>query len=194
MNTLFKNRISTEAELRSMLGYPSRTSANKTISTLDSHCRALIAKSPLLILSTADAAGNCDNSPRGDTPGFVSILDDRHLAIPERKGNRRLDTLRNIVSNPHIGLLFMIPGFEATLRVNGRASIIADEEILAQMEADGIKPLLAIGVEVDECFLHLSRSFTRSQLWEPDTWPERESLPPIEQILADHLSLSEKEE
>lgn len=131
------NTIKSEEELRAILGYPSELVKNKAIDALDEHCRQFIAKSPLLIMATSDAEGLCDVSPRGDAPGFVLVLDDNHLVIPERPGNRRMDSLRNILSNPNAGLIFLIPGLEETLRVNGRAYIVRDEELLVEWNLMG---------------------------------------------------------
>lgn len=113
--TIFKDVVTAEAELRELLGEPRELVRRKAIDRLDGHCRAFIAKSPFLVLATADAAGNCDASPRGDGPGFVHVLDDFHLVIPERPGNRRMDSMRNILSNPRVGVIFLIPGLEETL-------------------------------------------------------------------------------
>jgi PPOX class probable FMN-dependent enzyme len=185
----FREVIATEDELRSLLGYPSELVSRKVISCLDDHCRDFIAKSPFLLLATADEKGHCDASPRGDAPGFVRVLDEKQLIIPERPGNRRMDSLRNILANPHVGILFMIPGLEETLRVNGRACLIRDEEYLTQMEANGRRPVVAIGVEVEECYVHCAKAFKRSGLWQSDSWPDKESLPSVARMLADHAKL-----
>lgn len=185
----FQELISSEEELRSILGYPSEVVSRKSISHLDPHCRHFIALSPFLLLATANSSGACDVSPRGDAPGFVVVLDDGCLIIPDRPGNRRVDSLRNILSNPQVGLIFIIPGLEETLRVNGRASVVRDQELLQQMEVKGRTPLLGIGVEVEECFIHCAKAFKRSQLWNKESWPQREGLPSTAQILADHVKL-----
>lgn len=182
----FRNLVSTEQGLRAILGEPSELVKRKAIPQIDSHCREFIARSPFLLLATANGAGECDVSPRGDAPGFVQVLSDGHLAIPERPGNRRIDSLRNILSNPRVGLLFVIPGLEETLRVNGQACILQDPDLLGSMEAHGKRPLLAIGVAVEECYVHCAKAFKRSRLWEPGSWPEQESLPSIPQMVADH--------
>ena len=123
----------------------------------------------------------------GDAPGFVLVLDERRLVLPDRPGNRRLDNMQNILENPHVGLLFLIPGLEETLRVNGRAWLTRDEEILGRMAVGAKRPVLGIGVEVDECFIHCAKAFKRSGLWEPSRWPDRSDLPSIAQVLVDHL-------
>lgn len=190
METLgFQELIRSEEELRELLGYPNRVVAHKAITHLDQHCRDYIAQAPMVLMATADASGACDVSPRGDFPGFTLILDEKHLVIPERPGNRRMDSLRNLLENPHIGLIFLIPGLEETLRVNGRASIIKDRELLAQMVFKGHIPLLGIGVEVEECYVHCAKAFKRSNLWKPETWPNQADLPDIAQMMADHANL-----
>ncbi|RNB92025.1 pyridoxamine 5'-phosphate oxidase family protein [Brevibacillus fluminis] len=187
---MFKETVSTEEELRSMLGYPSELVQNKVIHYLDEHCRDFIAKSPFLAISTSDHQGLCDVSPRGDSPGFVLVLDDKHLVIPERPGNRRIDSMKNILSNPNIGLIFIIPGLEETLRINGRACLVRDEELLAQMEAGGRTPMIGIGVEVQECYVHCAKAFKRSKLWDHDSWLEKDKLPRASRILADHAKMA----
>jgi len=184
-----KDIVSSEEELRSILGSPSELVKNKVIHFLDDHCRDFISKSPLLLLSTSDRSGACDVSPRGDAPGFVHILDEKHLVIPERPGNRRVDSLRNILSNPNAGLFFIIPGLEETLRINGHAIIFRDQDILKNMEANGKIPLLGICVTVQECFAHCAKAFKRSQLWNPASWTDKADLPNIARMLADHAKL-----
>ncbi|MED1203008.1 pyridoxamine 5'-phosphate oxidase family protein [Heyndrickxia acidicola] len=186
---VFKNVIETEEELRALLGFPSELVKNKVISSLDGHCRDFISKSPFLVLSTSDSDGQCDASPRGDSPGFVLVLDDKWLVIPERRGNKKMDSLRNVVTNPHVGLLFLIPGLGETLRINGKAVIIKDDELLEKMEVKGKRPLLGIAIEVEECFIHCAKAFKRSKLWEMDSWLENGLLPSAAKILSDHAKL-----
>ncbi|MDZ5474197.1 pyridoxamine 5'-phosphate oxidase family protein [Bacillus sp. 31A1R] len=185
----FKQIVQSEEELRELLGFPSETVKNKSINFLDEHCKHFIQKSPFLMLGTSDKDGNCDTSPRGDHPGFVLIADDQHMIIPERPGNRRMDSLRNILSNPQVGLIFMIPGLEETLRINGTAKITKDEELLLKMTAFGKTPQLGIVVKVEECYLHCAKAFKRSKLWNPESWLEQEELPHPAKILADHVNL-----
>ncbi|MFD1356988.1 pyridoxamine 5'-phosphate oxidase family protein [Fictibacillus halophilus] len=187
--TNFKERITSQEELRSLLGSPSLRGQNKVISTIDEHCREFIGKSPFLVLATSDAEGNCDSSPRGDAPGFVYVLDDQHLIIPDRPGNKRVDSIFNILSNPNVGLLFLIPGMDETLRINGEAIIIRDEDILEKMAVNGKAPLLGIVVKVEQCFMHCGKAFKRSSLWEPGKWSSKEELPNAAKILADHVNL-----
>lgn len=175
-------------ELRQQLGSPSRLAADKVITALDSYSRDFIAKSPFLVLSTADSEGRCDVSPRGDAPGFVKVLDDKHLFIPERPGNRRMDSIRNILTNPHVGLLFMVPGLGETFRVNGKAYISRDPELLELTAAGGGTPLLGIGVAMEEGFLHCAKAFKRSGLWQPESWLQEEERPSAARMLAAHVS------
>lgn len=185
------DKITSKEELRAMMGEPSRNVQNKAIDRLDHHCINFLQKAPMAFLSTAGADGQCDTSPRGDGPGFVHILDDRHFIIPERPGNRRMDSLFNILDNPHAGMLFVIPGLGETLRINGKAFVIKDQEILKEMAVNGKVPALGIMIEVTECFLHCAKAFKRSQLWEPEFWAPKEELPNAPRILADHINLED---
>ncbi len=186
----FTNVINSQAELRALVGEPTELSLKKEQTGLDAHCRAFIALSPFLTIGTMDAVnGWCDVSPRGDAPGFVQILDDQTLLIPERSGNRRVDTLRNILQTPAIGLLFMVPGVEETLRVNGRAWLVRDEALLDRMTFQGKRPLLGIGITIEECFLQCAKALKRSHLWNPAHWPERSQLPSLAEMLLDQAKL-----
>lgn len=189
----FRDTINSEEELRAIIGFPSKLVENKVISFLDTHCQDYISKSPFLLISTADQKGFCDVSPRGDKPGFVQILDDKHLVIPERPGNRKIDSMRNILSNARVGLIFIIPGMEETLRVNGKAMLVKDEDLLDSMKVKERKPLLAIGVEVEECFIHCAKAFKRSSLWDANSWIDKESMPSAAKILSDHAKFSNQD-
>jgi PPOX class probable FMN-dependent enzyme len=182
---MFRDLVTSEEALRALVGTPSELAIKKQNAALDAHGRDFIAHAPFVLVATANAAGRCDVSPKGDAPGFVRVLDDRHLAIPDRPGNKRLDGMRNILSNPHVGLIFLIPGRRETLRVNGRACITRDETLLASMEALGKRPLLALGVEVEEVYLHCAKAFIRSALWQPDRWPNVEGLASAAQMFWD---------
>lgn len=185
----FTDLVTAEDELRALLGEPSDMVVRKQLPALDKHCRAFIARSPFLLLGTTNAQGDCDVSPRGDAPGFVLVLDDRTLVIPDRPGNRRIDSLRNIIAHGGVGLLFMVPGVEETLRVNGRACIVRDAELMARLEARGKVPKLAIVVTVGEAFLHCAKALKRSQLWDATTWPERAALPTLAQMIHDQVPM-----
>ncbi|TFD94543.1 pyridoxamine 5'-phosphate oxidase family protein [Jeotgalibacillus sp. R-1-5s-1] len=186
---MMKDSITSEQELRDYLGEPSINATSKVIPYIDEHVEAYIAKSPFLTMSTADENGVCDASPRGDAPGFVLVQDEKHLLIPERPGNKRADSLMNILKNPGIGLLFMIPGLGETLRINGKARLVKDAEWLEKMAVQGKAPLLAIQVEVEECYIHCAKAFIRSGLWKPDSWLEKEDLPKPSKILHAHTKL-----
>ncbi|RXJ04320.1 pyridoxamine 5'-phosphate oxidase family protein [Anaerobacillus alkaliphilus] len=185
----FQETIETEEALRLFTGEPSDLVKSKVINHIDHHVKNFIAKSPFLMISTSDTNGLCDVSPRGDASGFVHILDEKHFVIPERPGNKRVDTLRNIIANPQVGLLFIIPGLEETLRINGKACVTKDEKILKEMSVNGKLPLFGIGVEVEECFIHCAKAFKRSKLWDVSSWEERDLLPSAAQILFDHAKL-----
>jgi PPOX class probable FMN-dependent enzyme len=181
----FTDTVTDLAELRTLVGEPSELARKKQLDHLDAHCRAFIAHAPFLLLATADATGRCDVSPKGDAPGFVQVLDDHHLVIPDRPGNKRVDGMRNILENPHVGAIFLVPNKEETLRVNGRAAITRDPELLARMEVGGKRPLLAIGVEVEEVFMHCAKAFKRGGLWQPEKWPDITTMPTAACMLFD---------
>lgn len=186
---MFKDIVTSREELRAIFGAPGERAVLKERAHLDVHTREFIARSPFVLLATSNRAGRCDVSPKGDAPGFVMVLDDTHLVIPDRVGNNRIDGLTNIVENPHLGMIFLIPGREDTLRVNGRACIIRDREILSRLEVQGKQPKVAIGVEVEECFLHCAKAFKRSGLWDRERWPDVAGLPSMAKILWDQIDL-----
>jgi PPOX class probable FMN-dependent enzyme len=185
----FSDYVTSEAELRALIGEPRELVIKKQLPALDRHCRAFIALSPFLLLGTANAEGRCDVSPRGDAPGFVLALDDITLVIPDRPGNRRIDSLRNIVTHGGIGLLFMVPGVEETLRINGQAAIVRDAALMARLAAQGKAPTLAVVVTVTEAFLQCPKALKRSRLWDAATWPERSALPTLAQMLHDQVPM-----
>jgi len=167
------NTIATEADLLAVIGPEPPGLAEKNQPALDDFAVEFIAKSPFLVLSTADAEGRIDASPKGDAPGFVQVQNERAIVIPDRLGNRLAYGHRNILANPRVGVLFMIPGTPETLRVNGRAELSAEPELLDQMAARGRSAVLAIRVQIEEVFFHCAKAFLRSQLWKPETWQER---------------------
>jgi PPOX class probable FMN-dependent enzyme len=194
----FEQVVGSEQELQGIVGTPSSQAVLKVRAALDEHCRTFIGLSPFILIATSDKDGRCDVSPKGDAPGFVRVLDDHRLAIPDRPGNRRLDGMRNLLDNPHVGLLFFVPGREETLRVNGRAWITRDPRVLGLCVAHGKTPLLALGVEVEESFLHCAKAFRRSRLWSSDTWPAPDALPSMactlfEQIKPTGMTVSDYE-
>ncbi len=182
-------RLTSVDDLRALIGEPSAPALRKQIDHLDDHCRRFIALSPLLFLGSTSATGLCDVSPKGDAPGFARVLDERRLAIPDRSGNRRADTLINILERPQVALLFIIPGMRETLRINGTASLYTDPALLDTLTAQGKPPQLAIVVEAREVFLHCGRALIRSKLWETASWPQPDTLPSAPQIFTDHIAL-----
>lgn len=162
--------ITSHDELRALLGPPTSRVANKARRTLREVDRQWLAASPFCLVATADAEGNCDVSPKGDPPGFTLVLDERTIAIPERPGNRRADGFHNILDNPHVGLIYLIPGRTDTLRINGRARLVRDAPFFEEMVVKGHRPQFALVVEIDEVFSHCAKAFMRSQLWDPQTW------------------------
>jgi len=156
------HRIETRERLRERMGHPSEFTAGKVDDFVNDFARDFIAASPFLVLSTADAEGRQDASPKGDAPGFVAVEDEKTVVIPDRKGNKLLYGLENILENPHVGLLFLVPGTEETLRINGRAELTEDPALLARLAARGQDALLAVRVTVDECFFHCAKAFRRS--------------------------------
>lgn len=189
MTATISRTITTVEELRALIGTPPSDSLviRKQLDTLEPHARAFIAKSPFLLLATANAEGRCDVTPRGDGQGFVLVLDDNTLVVPDRPGNRRIDSMLNILENPHAGLIFLVPGVDETLRVNGRAHLTTDPDLLERMAMKGKVPKVAVVIEVEEVFFHCARAFKRAKLWESDTWIERGELPTLGQIIVDQI-------
>jgi uncharacterized protein len=183
--------IDDEPALRALLGTPNETVRRKQMGMLDVHARAFLARSPFCLLATSARDGSCDVSPRGDAPGFVAILGEDQIALPDRPGNKRLDNFRNILENGGVGLLFVVPGMEETLRINGRARLVQDAPWFDQLETRGKKPIVAVLVEIDEVFFHCPKAFKRSQLWDATTWPDRSTLPTLGRILKDQVGLEQ---
>lgn len=165
-------RIDTVDQLREIIGEPGALAATKVATSLDEFSRAFIERSPFLLLATADAEGNQDVSPKGDGRGFVAIEDDATLLIPDRKGNQLVFGLQNILHNPHVGLIFLIPGTGETLRINGTAELTRAPDVLQRLVARGQPALLAIRVRIRESFFHCAKAFLRAQLWKPESWGE----------------------
>lgn len=179
--------VTSLAALEALYGQPSGLAATKVIGRLDTHARHMIAHSPFLILSTAAADGTVDASPKGDAPGFVQVLDDQTLAVPDRPGNNRLDGLRNIVENPEVGLLFLVPGLRETLRINGPARLSTDPALLQPMAVNGKVPKLAIVVTAREVFLHCGKALIRSHLWDPQRQVPAGTFPSLARMVLDQV-------
>ena len=190
----FDKTISTREQLRAVLGEPSPRVLSKVIDHIDVHCRGFIARSPFLLLATADGQGKVDVSPKGDPAGFVQVLDDHTLAIPERLGNRLADSFLNMLERPQVGLLFMIPGKSETLRAGGTARIVQDDWLLEKMAVRDKKPQLATVVTVQRMFFHCAKCVMRSDLWRPEGWPYLEGVPTLAQVIIDHARLSDSVE
>ena len=185
----FKNLVTSAEELAQVIGVPSELAVKKQLPALDSHMRSFIAESPFLLIGTVGRDGSCDVSPRGDAPGLATVLDARTLVIPERRGNRRADSLRNIIETGRAALLFLIPGVGETLRVNGRACVIRDHEVLAPLSVGGKQPLVGIVVAVEQCFLQCAKAVIRSKLWEAGGTGRKSSLPGFAQMLKDQTKI-----
>ncbi len=180
--------ISNREELRETYRPPAPRAEQKVLDRLDEHCRRFIALSPFCVLSTSNEEGQPDASPRGDPPGFVRVLDERTLLLPDRPGNNQVDSLRNVVANPGVGLLFFVPGMNETLRVKGRAEIVTGEELLEPLAVGGRAPLSGLKVAVEEAFLHCGRALLRGRLWDPAAQIERSSYPSYGQVLAAQIA------
>jgi PPOX class probable FMN-dependent enzyme len=190
----FGDAVRSEDELRALFPEPTHNSYRKQIDRLDSYCEELIAASPIVFVASAGRDGSCDVSPRGGPPGWVRVLDEHRLLLPEGRGNNRLDSLANLLDSPGVGLLFVIPGRNETLRVNGRATITTDPELLALVPLRGRVPAVAIGVEADEVFTHCGKAFIRSELWDPGSWPGRDGLPSPAEVVRAHTGTATVEE
>lgn len=162
--------VTSESELRSIVGEPKARVANKARPSLHPFDIEWLAASPFCLIATAGADGSCDVSPKGDPPGFTYVLDSQTIAVPERPGNKRVDGFRNILANPHVGLIYLVPGRGDTLRVNGRARLVRDAPFFDELIVKGHRPDLALVVDIDEVFYHCSKAFLRSALWKPETW------------------------
>ena len=185
----FSERLTSLEALRELIPPPEKPAVEKAIDHLDAHCRDFIARSPFFVLASSDAEGRCDASPKGGPPGFVKVLDERRLAVPDYPGNRRLDSYSNILDNGGVEMIFLIPQLAETLRIRGQACMTRDPEVLAQVTDNGKAPKLALGIEVERCFLQCGKSLKRSALWNPETWPDRDDLPSAARIFKDHIAL-----
>jgi PPOX class probable FMN-dependent enzyme len=186
---MFERLIESEEQLLELIPARARTrlSSNKELDHLDAHARAWIEASPFVLLATADADGHCDVSPRGGPPGWVRVLDERRLALPDAPGNRRLDSAHNVLENPRCGLIFLVPGRTETLRVNGRACLTRDPAALEGIPGDS---KLAFGVVAEQVYLHCSKAFMRARLWDPGAWPDPDALPTGAEIFRDQIALN----
>ena len=189
MNQQFKEVITSEAQLRAILGTPSEGASNKTIHLIDEHCRKFIANSPFLTIASANQDGQVDVSPKGDPAGFVKVVDEKTLAIPERLGNKRADTFMNILRQPGVGLLFIIPGINETLRINGKAQIVTDLALRKQLAHKGKLPQFALVIHVEEVFMHCTKCMIRSHLWADVDPTIRSKVPSLAEVIRDHAKI-----
>jgi uncharacterized protein len=186
----FNDVVRSEMDLRALMGGPvAPPVVEKTLSALGRHCLTFIERSPFVLIASSNAEGRMDVSPKGDAPGFVKVLDEHTLAIPDRPGNQRFDTFRNFFESPRIGLIFPIPGKRETLRISGKAEVVRDSELLAILAANGKVLALAIAVHVDEAFFHCAKCIIRSHLWQPEHWPPLAGLPTLAETMKDAASI-----
>jgi uncharacterized protein len=179
--------IEDSQQLRELYGAPSERSLKKQLSRFDKHCRAFIARSPFLVIASSDPSGRCDASPKGDAPGFVQVIDDETLLIPDRLGNNRVDTIGNLLTSPGVGLIFLVPGINETLRVNGRAQVTTDPVLLEPLAVNGKVPRSGILVSAEEIYFHCGKALIRSDLWNPEKHLRRSQFPSLGRILADQI-------
>lgn len=184
-----KNVIHSADELRAIMGDVYPTGVNKVIDHVDVYCRTWIEHTPFIVISSASASGAMDVSPKGDPAGFVKVLDNKTLAIPDRLGNNRGDTFTNVLENPRVGVMFVIPKRTEVLRVSGSAQVVTDEDLLIEMEVNGKIPSLALLLRVEEAMFHCGKSMIRSRMWKPNDWASIEGLPTFAQALKAHGSL-----
>ena len=183
--------ISSAAELRAHIPVPRPAQASKVLPALDAHCRAWIDRSPFLVIASRDSHGRLDLSPKGDPAGFVRVLDDSTLAIPDRPGNRRLDTFLNVLETGYVGVMFMVPGRGEVVRVGGTAQIVRDPDLLATMTEAGRDPVLSLVVSIGEVMFHCGKSVIRSRLWSPDQWADVAGLASYAECLAEQTTSDE---
>jgi|CXWL01.1.fsa_nt_gi PPOX class probable FMN-dependent enzyme len=191
MASSFDEVITDHARLREIIGQPGSRIVAKVIDHLDGICRRFIAASPYCVVGTMGADGLLDLSPKGDPAGFVTVLDDKTLVLPDRLGNRRVDTFENLLGNPAITLIFLIPGYAYTLRVAGKAAIVRDTRLQKELAADGKAPDLLTVVTVEEAFMHCAKSIARAKLWKPDEWPALAGVPSLAEAMVAHGKLAD---
>jgi PPOX class probable FMN-dependent enzyme len=189
MAELRAHQVMSASEIYEINGYPSAAIAEEHVAHITPLVEEFIANSPFFLIATADGEGRCDVSPKGDSPGVVKVLNPTTIAIPDRLGNKRADGHRNVLVNGHVGLLFMIPNVDETLRINGRCFITRAPALLESMALQGRAPKLAMVVEIDEVYMHCARSFLRSGLWKPATWPDADDIPSMRAINCEQLEM-----
>jgi PPOX class probable FMN-dependent enzyme len=190
MQGQFDEVITTRERLRELHGKPGPASSNKVIDHIDDICRRFIAACPFVMVATRGADGRLDLSPKGDPAGFVAILDEKTLAIPDRLGNNRLDTFENLLAYPEIGLLFIIPGNNDTLRVSGKGRMVRDDGLQSRLAVNGKAPNLVLVVSVEEAFMHCPKCMVRGKMWKPEAWPDRSDVPSLAEGFVAHAALA----
>ena len=185
-----KEFVRTVEDRRITMGKATSSAIEKSIDRLDDVCKEVISKSTFIVIASANSNGELDASPKGDPEGFVKVLDDKHLAIPDRPGNRRADTFENLISNPQVAIIFFVPGKGETLRVNGEARIVRDEPLRKSMSVNGQMPRFAIVVRIEEAFMHCPKCIVRSRLWEHESWPDSSNTASIAEAVITHADLS----
>lgn len=191
METQFEEVIATHERLRELSKQPSHRASTKIIDHIDDICRRFIAACPFVVVSSRGLDGLMDLSPKGDPPGFVAVLDDKTIAIPDRLGNDRLDTFENLLAYPHVGLLFMIPGHGDTLRISGKGKIVRDAALQNRLTVNGKPPNLVLIVTVEKAHMHCPKCMMRSNLWRPERWPDRSNVPSFAEAIVAHTRTSE---
>ena len=189
MSNAFEGIIRDEAALREIIRGPHPRAKDKQIDHLDDNCRQFIARAPFVLVGTTNADGTGDVSPKGGPPGFVRVLDEHRLALGELPGNGRVDGFRNLLANPAIGLIFLIPGLGETLRVNGQGYLVTDPQLIEECALDGKRPSLVLGVEVREAFIHCAKALRRAQLWDVGAWPDLAGMPTVACMLVAHAGI-----
>jgi PPOX class probable FMN-dependent enzyme len=187
----FRDVVSTEEELAAIAGLPHQRAIDKVVRVIDDHSRRFIAHAPFMFVASVGAGGMVDVSPKGDPAGFAKVLDERTLAIPDRLGNRRFDTFRNVLKNPDVGVIFVIPGITYTLRISGKAIIVRDQELRESMAIKGKLPDHVMVVDVEHVLSHCPKCMIRSGLWQPEMWPDTSALPTFAETLIAHAKLAE---
>jgi PPOX class probable FMN-dependent enzyme len=182
------NEITTTDELRTIYRKPASPALDKQHDAINEHDRAYIAHSPFVIVSTSDSSGGCDVSPKGGPPGFVAVLDDGTVVIPDLSGNNRLDSMQNVLDNSGIALLFLVPGIDETLRVNGRARLSTDPDVLQAAAVGDVVPKVAIAVDVEEAFIHCAKALRRGSVWQHEAWPDTGDMPTVACMLRDQVA------
>lgn len=186
--------IRTAEELQEIIGEPHKAVVMKVVTQMDSHIEKFIAQSPLFFLATSGANGRADVSPRGDGAGFVKVLDNKRIVFVDRPGNRRVDSMLNMLDNPQVGMIFLIPPLQEVLRINGRATLSRNEALINDMQCEGKTTGIAVIIEVEECFIHCPRAFKQAGIWDVEKWSSKDELPVVTEMFRAHLEMNHYKE